>query len=363
MARKGKTEQAVMDGDTLSPDITPRPSSKPAKSRAAKAGQRKPAITKPKTVPKKTPAKPAPAAKPRASNAPRRTAEKEGNTQIPNPVALSPKQHEALQVANLHGLDARQAKFVDLWLVSFNGAESYRAAGYKCKNDNVAAAGASKLLKKVKHHPYTQARHAEIFARTADMQNEVLSVIRAGAYADPRELTEYRIRCCRYCYGTGFKYQFKPSEMEKRQSEYDAMVKEAEHDGHIEDIPDFDALGGLGYDAKREPHPDCPECSGEGYGRAVFKDTSKLSPAALALYEGTKEGKDGTEIKIASQRAYRELLVKILDLTIEPAVVVNAGVSDEQLNAVLQTAEARTAALREEMLERERLIRDGALEQ
>lgn len=255
-----------------------------------------------------------------------------------------------MDLAALHGLDSRQARFVDLWLVSYNASQSYRDAGYKCKNDNVAAAGASKLLKKVKHHPYTKARQVELFARTADVQNQILAVVHAASFADPRELVEYVRRCCRYCYGKGHKYQLRPSEMEEREAQYKAAQTEAKQAG--QEIGPFDELGGVGYDGKRKPHPDCPECDGEGYGHAHFKDTGDLSPAALALYEGVKEGKDGTEIKIASQKGYRELTAKLFNMSVEPAVEVTVGISEDKLEEILARAQQNTEANRAAMEER-----------
>lgn len=255
-----------------------------------------------------------------------------------------------MEMAAFQGLDARQAKFVDLWLVTYNARQSYRDAGFACKNDNAASAGASRLLSKVKHHPYMQARQVELFTRTADIQNQLIGTYHAASFADPRELVEYVRRCCRYCYGIGHKFQLRPSEMQRRRDQYEADKAAAESEKKT--IGEFDELGGLGYDGKKPPHPDCPECDGEGEGRALFKDTSDLSPAALALYEGVKEGKDGTEMKVASQKGYRDTLAKMFNLNVEPAVVVNAGISEEALEEILAKAEANTERNREAMVGR-----------
>jgi hypothetical protein len=45
-------------------------------------------------------------------------------------------------------------------------------------------------------------------------------------------------------------------------------------------IPLFDEQGGTGYDRRRAPAPDCPECNGEGEGEAFFKDSLKASAQA-----------------------------------------------------------------------------------
>ncbi|QSL90505.1 terminase small subunit [Pseudomonas atacamensis] len=358
MTREKKPAGGSKYGDKTSPSLAGSSGQKPAPSTDVKGGQKKSpkvkAPVKPKPprkpsarTPKITPPEPSP-------NPERRSTAAEGNTLLTNPVELSEKELQALEVAALHGLDPRQAKFCDLYLVSYNATQAYRDAGYRCKNDNAAAAGASRLLKKVKDHPYMRARQAEMFKRVADVQNQIIAVCHAASFADPRELVEYVRRCCRYCYGVGFKYQFRPSEMQRRRDEYDEALHEATEAG--EELEPFDELGGLGFDSKLPPNMDCPECSGEGVGKALFKDTGNLSPAALALYEGVKEGKDGTEIRVASQKGYRELLAKIFDLQVEPVVTITPGATKEQLEEVLAKAEAKTNAQRAEMLERERFL-------
>lgn len=321
-----------------------------------------------KAAPPKAPGKPPAKAK---NSAPKRTAKaaakpdsdkpaKQGTTKIKNPIPLTENELEALALAELHGLSPRMAKFVDLYLVTYNGAHAYRAAGYTAKNDNVAAAAASRLLKKVKCHPYYAARQAEMFKRTADVQNATIGVIHAAAFADAREISELRRACCHYCHGIGHRYQHTPREMEDRRAEYDAALAEAEANNKT--LPPFDELGGVGYDKRKEPHPDCPECAGEGYQYTYFHDSRTYGPAALALFEGVEETKDGIKVRAGSQKAYRELVAKIFDLKVEPAIVVNTGPSTEVLDAAIERAHAKTEAQRLEMAERLRMIEQGQLE-
>ncbi|MCK2122079.1 terminase small subunit [Pseudomonas sp. PNPG3] len=262
-----------------------------------------------------------------------------------------------MRIADSHGLDRRQQKFIDLWVVCQNAAQAYRDAGYKCKNDNVAAVGASKLLKKVKNHPYTKWRQAELFKRTADIQNEVIELVRSAALADVRELVEYRRRCCRHCYGTDHLYQFKAHEMAERQAEYDQLKAQADADGKV--LLPFDPLGGTGYNHTLPPIDTCTNCFGDGVGRSFFKDTTDLSPGAVVLYEGVKEGKDGTEMRVSSKKGYLEMLAKIFDLQVEPVVEVHVSISDDELNALYAEAEAATSASQAGMAERERLLAEG----
>jgi len=295
-----------------------------------------------------------PAAEPASANA-----DKQGTTKIKNPIELSEKQLEALALAELHGLSPKMAKFVDLYLATYNATQSYRDAGYAGKTENAAAAGASRLLKKVKGHPYYAARQAEMFKRTADVQNATIGVIHAAAFADAREISELRRACCHYCHGIGHRYQHTPREMEDRRAEYDAALAEAQMNNKT--LPPFDELGGVGYDKRKEPHPDCPECAGEGFQYTYFHDSRTYSPAALALFEGVEETKDGIKVRAGSQKAYRELVAKIFDLKVEPAIVVNTGPSTEELDSAIERAHAKTEQQRLEMAERLRMIQEGQL--
>jgi hypothetical protein len=272
---------------------------------------------------------------------------------------LTDAQLEALALAELHGLSPKMAKFVDLYLASYNPTQSYRDAGYSAKTENVAAAGASRLLRKVKTHPYYAARQAEMFKRTADVQNHTIGVIHAAAFADPREISELRRACCRYCYGVGNRYQHTPREMEHRLDEYAAETIAAAAENKV--LPPFDELGGLGYDKRLQPNPECPECAGEGYQYTYFHDSRTYSPAALALYGAVEETKDGIKVRVGDQKGYRELVAKIFDLHVEPAIVVNTGPSAEELDDAVQRAHEKTESQRLAMQERLRRIEQGEL--
>lgn len=340
--------------DKQSPDVAKKPVFAPPKPPEVKVrGGR--VI---KTPPAKTPKKPATTAKkPRtvkpASSAPetpakpKRTRQTGGTTQVKRTVKLKPKELEALQAGSLHDLDSRQAKFVDLWLVTQNGTQSYLDAGYECKSDAVAAAAASRLLKKVKDHPYTLAKRAELFANTELVTGNVIQRIYGAAMADARELVEYVYKCCRCCHGKDFRYQMTPREMDARKARHEELKIEAKLEKRP--APKFDELGGLGFDTNRDPHPDCPECNGNGIGQLVLKDTRHLSPGALALYGGVKETKDGLEMKVYDARPYLEMLGRIFNMNIEPAAppvaVVDRAALDDAYAKGMQATQAQRAAM------------------
>lgn len=145
--------------------------------------------------------------------------------------------------------------------------------------------------------------------RIKTLKAEGLDVVRELhniAFADVNELMEWRIESCRYCHGLDHKHQYTTErELKDAERKYErtveALVEPLDH-------------GGIGFDPTRPPHPDCPECHGEGVGRAVVKDTRHLSPAARALYAGVKVTKDGIEVKTHSKEKALENLGRHLSL-------------------------------------------------
>jgi phage terminase small subunit len=124
-------------------------------------------------------------------------------------------------------------------------------------------------------------------------------------FADPRELVQVKVGCCRHCWGEGYKFQ--------------RTIGEFNHDReHFAlkggNMAEFDEKGGIGFDPLKPPHPQCPDCGGDGNPRTVLADTRHLSPAALALYAGAKMTKYGIEIAMHDKAAFAEKLFKHLGL-------------------------------------------------
>lgn len=124
----------------------------------------------------------------------------------------------------------------------------------------------------------------------------------AIATADPRELMEHRVGCCRYCWGTDHRYQFTTAEFEDAKAEHEALQATISPEKRRK-LGKFNPKGGPGYDRRAPPKEDCPHCGGEGEGRVVFKDTRYISQGAASLFAGAKEGKEGREIKLHSKDA------------------------------------------------------------
>jgi len=112
--------------------------------------------------------------------------------------------------------------------------------------------------------------------------------------------------------------------------------------------PAPELAGGIGYNANREPHPDCPECFGRGVECVVVTDTRKLSGKAAKLYAGAQQTKDGVKVIMSDQNAARMALGRYLGIFKDRTEVSGPGggpvpllglrpadLSDEQLTAIV----------------------------
>lgn len=145
-----------------------------------------------------------------------------------------------------------------------------------------------------------QARREELIKDTGITPELVLGRLHAIGTADPRELTELHRCCCRYCWGKGNLYQRTPREMAEDRAAWEANEKEREAKQLPPGKP-FSEAGGIGFNPKHDPNPDCPECFGDGESRVVFKDTRDLSPAARLLFAGVEQTQHGLKVRMHSQ--------------------------------------------------------------
>lgn len=153
-------------------------------------------------------------------------------------------------------------------------------------------------------------RDQEATERALVTREEVVRELAHVAFAEAREISEIHIDCCRYCWGRGHRYQETPSEREQRYANYQRQIAEVRAKDDAKPIPEFDDLGGLGFNALRAPNPRCPECFGRGVKQEIFHDTRGLSPAARALYAGVKRTKEGLEVKTHSKERALEMLTR-----------------------------------------------------
>lgn len=236
------------------------------------------------------------------------------------------------------GLTPKQIRFVDEYMVDRNASQAALRAGYSKKNYSAIGLhllGKYHIRLAIRRRERAIAERVEI---TADM---VVDRYWQIATADPNELTEYRRENCRHCWGEGHAYQWTANE-------YEEAVKKAKAEGAEE--PPCD--GGLNFDHRRPPHPDCPECGGEGRGRMFVQDTRHLSPSALALFAGVEVTKDGLKIKMHNQMEALKSVGLHLGIFKEKLEITNTDFSPDKLEELfaksMAAARARTEQMRAE---------------
>jgi hypothetical protein len=200
------------------------------------------------------------------------------------------------------GLTEKQQRFVDEYLVDLNATQAAIRAGYSA--DTAGSIGHENLQKPEIVLAIAEARRAQQ-ERTQITADRVVMELGLIAFADARELAEVKTGCCRHCWGEGFRFQ-------RTLSEYNLDREDWLEKG--KDPMLFEEKGGIGYDSLKLPHPECPECGGDGQARVVLKDTRRLSPQALALYAGAKMGKYGVEVMFHSKMDAVEKLAKHLGI-------------------------------------------------
>lgn len=187
-------------------------------------------------------------------------------------------------------------------------SRAYKAA-FKIKDATDKSVGemASHLLAKVKIQSRIDMERAELEAATGFTAASALMRFLEIAMADPRELIELKVGCCRYCHGADGNYQWDMQSYQEKLREIERMPDAMRADALLPDI-----TGGFGYDPRREPNDACVRCAGRGTQWVVPKDTGNLSPAALALYGGVKQTRNGIEIIIADRQKALENAARII---------------------------------------------------
>lgn len=245
------------------------------------------------------------------------------------------------------GLTIGQIEFVEVYLTCYNGVRSWMAL-HPDASYEAAAVDASRTLRKPHVQQYIHRRMADAFENVDEAKRELIRAYTYAAFADRNELVEVRRGACRYCYGKGNRYQFTAGQMELAREEHEKAAFES---GNPEAFPEFDEKGGIGYDPRRDPNQDCPECFGRGAEDLLFHDTTRLSPAASAIYEGAEMTKDGMKINMIGRREGLEKLSKIHRLyeetNVEVVAVVDSGALDsiyEKAMKKMEEARAKVAA-------------------
>lgn len=200
------------------------------------------------------------------------------------------------------GLTPGEEKFVAMLVKGETQAQAYLECFPQSKrwSRSTVDTKASHLAGKDK----VRTRFTEIMAAAAKANEvdaaDVLREYLLRVRGDPRELTEVRISPCRYCHGKGHRYQRTDGELEEARDRHETK-RQDRLDRELPDIGPFDEKGGGGYSRLLPPNRDCPACAGAGEPQIVLKDSRTYSPAALALFGGVKETKEGIEVKVGDR--------------------------------------------------------------
>lgn len=248
-------------------------------------------------------------------------------------------------------LTDKQEIFVREYMVDWNATQAAIRAGY---SPATAQEQASRLLSLVKVRDAIETLASARARRLGIDADELMRLWGAIIAVDANEIAQFRRVCCPYCYGTEHQRQYTPEGLAeaKRRHDRDRARTLKTSDGKV-DIGEFPEYTDDWYDKRKEPHEDCPECFGEGFGETFFHDTRKLSPGARFIYGGVKEGRDGIEILTLSKEKAMDNLARALGLFKEKDVEVNINmVSGDDLHRLyaekMQQARARQVDVLEE---------------
>jgi len=168
---------------------------------------------------------------------------------------------------------------------------------------NSVRVNASRLARR----PLVALRIEELLAAGAAAAKKTVEDIHAQlariAFADLRELAGIHRGACRYCWGDGHRYHRTPREREEAHKAWLALPAKSRRGR-------FDEQGGVGFDPRRMPNPDCPECWGRGKAEVLVADTRTLSKDGVAVYGGV-ELHDSGEIKRLRTRDHDAALERL----------------------------------------------------
>jgi hypothetical protein len=197
-------------------------------------------------------------------------------------------------------LAPRVMAFVREYAKDPNGKQAAIRAGYAPKAAHVQA---SQLLSNVNVQSELAKLRGKAAAKAEITVEDIARRYLAMADADPNDLIQFRRRCCRYCYGKGHGYQWTAREYKEamrlyplQRIEWDERKPEYKRLHATQEPQAPDASGGMGFDPRLDPAPDCPECFGEGVESPYMQDTRKLSKEALSLYGGIEVTEKGHKV-------------------------------------------------------------------
>lgn len=202
-------------------------------------------------------------------------------------------------------LNPRAFRFVDEYVRCGDGPMAAHRIGY---SDSYAPEAAKKLLDDPRvQHAITERQRWIADAANVDAAWVLQQWVQLAS-ADPTKVIQVRRLCCRYCYGMGHQYQWTPREF-----------AEAAATALTAGKPPPTAAGGMAYDFTKDPHPNCPECRGEGVADVHLADMRFLSGPERLLVAGVKQTREGVEVKFRDQDGALRLIAEHLGMLVKKA--------------------------------------------
>lgn len=188
------------------------------------------------------------------------------------------------------------------------------------------------------------AQMPKVAARIAQLKADVKATVIYGVAeamrdavdlhtANANELVTVRRINCRHCNGIDHLYQWRnPREFAEalaRAMDLETIQK-TRRGPKTPPVKLPTDKGGYGFSRVAAPHPDCPDCDGEGFPDMKVADTNKLTGAARKLYAGAEYTKDGRiKINLRSQDAALANVMKALGMFTETIKLLPPGAAPE----------------------------------
>ncbi len=222
-----------------------------------------------------------------------------------------------------------RTRFVDEYLIDLDAERAAATLGLDPR-DGVRLAASPSFQRQLDAAQSRRSHYTQIYG-----ENVLRRLWQAYAF-DARRMIELRRVCCRFCHGLDHRYQFTPEELRQAtQTHLQQQMRLPEPR-----VP-FDDQGGLGYDRWADPHPDCPECAGQGEHAVYLHDTRDYTPSEALMYLGVKVNKDNSvQLLLRDLNQIESKLMDHLGLGKQPDRHAHfhldpATMSDEQLDQAL----------------------------
>lgn len=204
-------------------------------------------------------------------------------------------------------------------------------------NRKTAEAESSRLLQQEDVKAALEEGKAARLKRLELTQDDVLRDVFLGVQASGEELANHVVDCCRHCYGEGFRYMLTPAEFRSKLESY--LVLNGKKDPHgFMFLEEYGTL--VGFDPRKPPRDDCPECFGRGVATILAKDTRYLTEAGRRQYAGVKMTKNGPELVLRSRDKALEIAAKHTGVARENIKLETVkDLSDEELAKRVAQAE------------------------